>query len=102
MAMQNCSKCDYCYSDETMGELHICVKGNSEMFGQAVDYLGLADDDMDCVVINGKDRDKINADKYEMLDDIEIVFRIAIIVFGASLFFFFFFLVMIIKKYCFI
>ena len=71
MAIHNCSECDYCYSNETMGELHICVNGNSEMLGQAVDYLGLADDDMDCVVINGKDRDEINADEYEMLDDIE-------------------------------
>lgn len=71
MAIHNCSECDYCYSNETMGELHICVNGKSEMLGQAVDYLGLADDDMDCVVINGKDRDEINEEEYERLDDIE-------------------------------
>lgn len=73
--IHNCSECDYCYSNETMGELHICVNGKSEMLGQAVDYLGLADDDMDCVVIDGKDRDEIDMDDadahWKAMDDIE-------------------------------
>ena len=55
----NCSDCDYCYSNETMEEAHICVNGNSEYLGQPVDWLGLAEDDMDCVIINGKDHDEL-------------------------------------------
>ena len=56
----NCSDCDYCYSNETLGQTYICVNGNSEDLGQPVDWLGLAEDDMDCVIINGKDRDEAN------------------------------------------
>ena len=48
----NCSECDYCYTNETMvGGAHICVNYNSECFGQPVDWLGLTEDDMDCVII---------------------------------------------------
>ena len=50
----NCSDCDYCYSNNTMGEAHICVNGESEYLGKFVDWLGLAEDDMDCVVMNGQ------------------------------------------------
>ena len=47
-------------SNETIPDsTHICVNYNSECFGQPVDWLGLAEDDMDCVVINGKDRDEL-------------------------------------------
>lgn len=56
----NCSDCDYCYSNETMGEAHICVNGNSEYLGKLVDWLGLAEDDMNCVIVNGKDRDELS------------------------------------------
>ena len=28
-----CRDCKYCYSNETMNELHICVNGNSENLG---------------------------------------------------------------------
>lgn len=59
----NCSDCDYCYSNETMGSAHICVNGNSEYLGQPVDWLGLADDDMDCVVVDGKNRDELTAEE---------------------------------------
>ena len=55
----NCSECDYCYTNETMRSEHICVNGKSDMFGKLVDWLSLAEDDMDCVVINGKDRDEL-------------------------------------------
>ena len=52
----NCSDCDYCYSNETMrAGIHICINYGSDHFGQPVDWLGLADDDMECVVINGND-----------------------------------------------
>ena len=57
--VHNCSECDYCYSNETMSELYICVNGDSEYFGEFVDGLGLAEDDMDCVIINGKDHDEL-------------------------------------------
>ena len=50
----NCSDCDYC---ETVGKAHICVNGYSDYLGEEVDWLGLAEDDMDCVIVNGKDRD---------------------------------------------
>ena len=56
----NCADCDYCYSNDTMGELHICVNGNSEHLGEFVDYLGLFADDMDCVVIDGKIRSEFD------------------------------------------
>ena len=55
----NCSNCDYCYSNETMGELHLCVNGNSDHIGEPVDWLGLAEEDMECVVVNGKGRDEL-------------------------------------------
>ena len=55
----NCSHCDYCYSNETMGEMHICVNGNSEHLGDFVDWLGLADNDMECVVVSGKTRSEL-------------------------------------------
>ena len=52
-AIYNCSDCDYCYSNETMEETHICVNGKSEYLGNPVDYIGLAEEDMECAVING-------------------------------------------------
>ena len=58
----NCSDCDYCYSNETMGELHICVNGHSDLFGEFVDWLGLAGDDMPCVIIDGKDRSELETE----------------------------------------
>ena len=61
----NCSECDYCYSNETMGSEHICVNGKSDMFGKLVDWLGLAEDDMDCVVINGKVHDELVEEEME-------------------------------------
>ena len=62
----NCSDCDYCYSNETMHSEHICVNGYSEKFGQLVDWLGLAEEDEECVVINGKTREEIlKEDDYE-------------------------------------
>ena len=45
-----------------MGEAHICVNGNSEYLGKLVDWLGLADDDMECVIVNGKDRDELRCE----------------------------------------
>ena len=35
------------------------INGDSEYFGEFVDGLGLAEDDMDCVIINGKDHDEL-------------------------------------------
>ena len=52
----NCSDCDYCYSNETMRQAYICVNGNSEYLGKLVDWLGLAEEDMECVIVNGKSR----------------------------------------------
>lgn len=60
--VHNCSGCDYCYSNDTMDGLYICVNGNSEMLGEFVDGLGMAEDDMDCVVIDGKDKSEIIED----------------------------------------
>lgn len=57
--VHNCSECDYCYSNDTMGELYLCVNGNSEYLGEFVDGLGMAEDDMDCVIINGKDHNEL-------------------------------------------
>jgi len=65
----NCSECDYCYTNETMRSEHICVNGKSDMFGQLVDWLGLAEDDMDCVVINGKSRDELTEAEMENDDE---------------------------------
>ncbi len=62
----NCSDCDYCYSNETMHSEHICVNGNSDKFGEFVDWLGLAEENEECVVINGKNREEIlKEDDYE-------------------------------------
>ncbi len=68
--VHNCSECDYCYSNETMGELYICVNGlDSEYFGEFVDGLGMAEDDMDCVVINGKGHDELVEEEMENDDE---------------------------------
>lgn len=73
--IHNCSECDYCYTNDTMDGMSICVNGKSEMLGQVVDSYGMAEDDMDCVVIDGKDRDEIDMDDadahWEAMDDIE-------------------------------
>jgi len=55
----NCSNCDYCYSNKTLRNSYICVNGNSEYLGEFVDWLGLAEEDMDCVIVNGKDRNEL-------------------------------------------
>lgn len=55
----NCSDCDYCYSNETMGDLHICINGGSDHLGEFVDWLGLSEEDMECAVVSGKDRDEL-------------------------------------------
>ena len=39
-----CRDCKWCYNNETMGELFICVNGTSENFGE---YTGLCCED-DC------------------------------------------------------
>ena len=39
-----CRDCNWCYTNETMGELYICVNGKSENFGA---YTGLCCED-DC------------------------------------------------------
>lgn len=63
----NCSDCDYCYTNETMKDsTHICVNFESECFGQPVDWLGLSEESMECVVKNGKTYDElIEEDKLE-------------------------------------
>lgn len=61
----NCSDCDFCYSNETMGQIHICVNGKSDMLGQLVDWLGLAEEDMECVVVNGKDHNELFEENFE-------------------------------------
>lgn len=38
---KTCSDCKYMYSNETMGELHICVNGNSDMLGN---FVGIMDE----------------------------------------------------------
>ena len=45
--MGKCRDCDYCYTNESMDGLYICVNGNSEQFGN---YTGLCceDDCEDC------------------------------------------------------
>ena len=65
MMIHNCSECDYCYTNDTMDCMSICVNGKSEMLGQVVDSYGMAEDDMDCVVIDGKDRDEIDQEDAE-------------------------------------
>lgn len=65
-AIYNSSDCDYCYSNETMGETHICVNGKSEYLGNPVDYIGLAEEDMECAVINGIESGELREeDAYE-------------------------------------
>ena len=59
MRKYNCSDCDYCYSNNTMGASYLCTNGDSEYFGEFVDGLGMAEDDMDCVIVNGKVRDML-------------------------------------------
>ena len=62
----NCSECDYCYRNETLPDItHICVNYNSECFGQPVDWLGLEEEDMECVVIQGKYYDELVEDEME-------------------------------------
>lgn len=51
-----CRDCDYCYNNETMGSLYICVNGNADNFGQ---FTGLLNED-DC-----KDGEGIEDDKEE-------------------------------------
>lgn len=68
--VHNCSECDYCYSNETFrGGEYICVNGESEYVGEFVDGLGIAKEDYDCVVINGKHRWEIDED--EELEELE-------------------------------
>ena len=69
--VHNCSECDYCYSNDTMGELYLCTNGNSIYLGEFVDYLGLSGEDKDCVVIDGKTRDEIFDE--DNLDDDDII-----------------------------
>ncbi len=46
--MGKCRDCDYCYTNETMGGLYICVNGHSDNFSS---YTGLCCEDEceDCV-----------------------------------------------------
>jgi hypothetical protein len=68
--VHNCSECDYCYSNETFrGNEHICVNGESEYVGEFIDGYGLAEEDYDCVVIDGKHRREIDED--EELEELE-------------------------------
>lgn len=39
-----CRECKWCYTNETMRSLYLCVNGNSENFGE---YTGLPSED-DC------------------------------------------------------
>ena len=34
-----CRDCKWCYTNETMSDLHICVNGNSEMLGQFTGFM---------------------------------------------------------------
>ena len=54
--MKYCGDCKYCYSNETMGNLHICTNGNSEFLAEFVsavfdeaceDYDGPEDDEQE-------------------------------------------------------
>lgn len=36
--MGKCIDCKYCYTNETMDELFICVNGNSDKFGSYTGY----------------------------------------------------------------
>jgi len=46
--MGKCSDCNYCYTNDTMDSLYLCVNGKSENFGS---FTGLCseDDCPDCV-----------------------------------------------------
>ncbi|ADL35943.1 hypothetical protein bpr_II002 (plasmid) [Butyrivibrio proteoclasticus B316] len=55
----NCSECDYCYSNETMGCNYLCVNMESEYFGELVDGLGIAEENKECVVVRGKNFDEL-------------------------------------------
>ena len=59
----NCSDCDYCYSNSTMEGMYLCVNGSSDSFGEFVDGLGLAEEDMECVVVNGKERAELDLEE---------------------------------------
>ena len=50
--MGKCRECKYCYANETMKDLYICVNGDSENFGQ---FTGICADDecVDCVFDKG-------------------------------------------------
>ena len=62
--IHNCSDCDYCYTNKTMkGGTHICVNYDSEYFGEPVDWLGLSEADMECVVESGKTYDELIEDE---------------------------------------
>lgn len=46
--MGKCHDCKYCYSNETMGSLYLCVNGKADNFGE---FIGLCSeyDCPDCV-----------------------------------------------------
>lgn len=46
--MGKCRDCDYCYTNETMDSLYLCVNGRSDNFG-IVTGLCSEDDCPDCV-----------------------------------------------------
>ena len=72
MAIHNCSECDYCYTNETLNGMYLCVNGDSEYCGDFIDGMGLANEDYDCVVIDGKIRCEIDEDDELLtLDDEE-------------------------------
>lgn len=71
--IHNCSDCDYCYSNETLVGEYICVNGKSDYLGQLVDGLGLAEDDMDCVVIDGKCKAEIEEEE-ELENEVESIY----------------------------
>ena len=69
MAIYNCKDCDYCYSNETMHHFSICVNGESEYCGEPVDEFGLAEEDYDCVVVDGKHRFELDEEEEEEEED---------------------------------
>ena len=56
-----CRDCEYCYNNETMGSLYICVNGESSNFGE---YVGLLSED-DCPDGKGIDMENIGGDMSE-------------------------------------
>lgn len=56
--MKGCMNCDYCYSNNTMDGLYLCVNGQSEMCGEFVSNL---DDEMECCV---SDTDYLDGDPF--------------------------------------